>query len=282
VLSTYVAISLYRAIRSPPLPSSDGEVPFEIRWKVVFGDVFRRPNHPEAFAVIAGASAQALATSAIWLALAFLNLVGPQAIHGLNWTSLLLIWTVSSIIAGYTTGFLLHLFNIPHWKRASVVSSHAPPAICFLIAVGVNLPYYSSTASAIPIVTLWLLPVTWMAVSVPFALLGGYLSSVDAKGVYLGRVATTPRPIYQKKPLWLHPAISFLACGILPFATAHTEIYLLMHSLWGQTSTESLYISPHVFGVFPLMLAVSALTTIVGCYYAISHEVRIKRSTLVL
>merc|ERR1719187_1331099 len=94
----------------------------ETGWKLVHGDVFRKPVNPSLFAAMVGTGVQVFAMSLLTLVFAALGFLSP-ANRGALMTTLLLLFVFMAILAGYYSARTYKSFNEVNWKRNTLVTS---------------------------------------------------------------------------------------------------------------------------------------------------------------
>eukprot|EP00971_Amphidinium_carterae_P063036 1247366-Amphidinium_carterae.1 len=82
---------------------SKEEAAEETGWKLVYGDVFRKPPHFVPLVVSVGAGMQLLGMSLVTMGLSLVGLLSP-AHRGNILQSLLLLFAIMGMLAGYVAG----------------------------------------------------------------------------------------------------------------------------------------------------------------------------------
>merc|ERR1719254_459546 len=82
----------------------------ETGWKLVHGDVFRKPRHSKLLAVSVGSGMQVLGMSVVTLVFAVLGLLSP-AHRGSLLQSMMLLFTLMGVLAGYTSARFCKVFD---------------------------------------------------------------------------------------------------------------------------------------------------------------------------
>merc|ERR1719356_2037474 len=102
--------TLHRDITKYNELASAEEAAEETGWKLVHGDVFRKPRHARWLAVSVGSGLQILGMSVITLLFALFGILSP-AYRGALLQSVMLLFTFMGIVAGYTSSRLYKVFN---------------------------------------------------------------------------------------------------------------------------------------------------------------------------
>merc|ERR1719335_91469 len=110
----------------------------ETGWKLVHGDVFRKPRHSKLLAVSVGSGMQILGMSVVTLCCAMAGFLSPAHRGGLL-QSMMLLFTVMGILAGYVSSRLYKVFNGEDWKLATLMTAMLFPGIFFSVFFIINL-----------------------------------------------------------------------------------------------------------------------------------------------
>merc|ERR1712232_809400 len=102
--------TLHRDITKYNELASAEEAAEETGWKLVHGDVFRRPRHARWLAVSVGSGLQILCMSIVTLFFALLGFLSPAHRGGLL-QSMMLLFTFMGVVAGYTAARLCKIFE---------------------------------------------------------------------------------------------------------------------------------------------------------------------------
>merc|ERR550537_237762 len=104
----------------------------ETGWKLVHGDVFRKPRHAKLLAVAVGSGVQILGMSVVTLIFALLGFLSPAHRGGLL-QSMMLLFTFMGIFAGYASSRLYKVFEGNDWKMTTVMTACLYPGIIFFV-----------------------------------------------------------------------------------------------------------------------------------------------------
>ncbi|ERN07469.1 hypothetical protein AMTRI_Chr12g275400 [Amborella trichopoda] len=222
-------------------------------WKLVVGDVFRAPPHPNLLCVMVGNGVQILGMGVVTILFAAFGFMSPAS-RGTLITGMLFFYMVLGVAAGYVAVRLWRTINSGDHKGWLSVSWRVAcffPGIAFLILTTLNfLLWGSHSTGAIPFSLFVVLILLWFCISVPLTLVGGYFGARAAPIEYPVRTNQIPREIPpQKYPSWL----LVLGAGTLPFGTLFIELFFIMSSLW----------LGHVYYVFGFLLIVLVLLVVV-------------------
>merc|ERR1719373_270470 len=131
-LSAMVAMILLRTLHRDITKYNELATAEEAReetgWKLVHGDVFRKPKHSKLLAVSVGSGIQILGMSVVTLIFALFGLLSP-AHRGALLQSMMLLFTFMGIVAGYITSRLYKTFNGIDWKQTTLICAFLYPGI---------------------------------------------------------------------------------------------------------------------------------------------------------
>lgn len=255
-LSGMVAIillrTLYRDISRYNELATMEEAAEETGWKLVHGDVFRKPSFSKLLAVSVGCGAQILGMSVVTLICALLGFLSPEH-RGALLQSMMVLFAIMGVLAGYVQAKLYRLFQGEDWKLATLMTALLYPGVLFVIFFVLNLFIWGQKSSgAVPFLTLFSVLLLWFGISVPLVFVGSYLG-YRSKPIELPvRINQVPRQI-PETPWLVHPALSSMAGGILPFGAVFTELFFIMSSLWH----HQFY---YLFGFLGLVLVILVIT----------------------
>merc|ERR1719461_428222 len=127
----------------------------ETGWKLVHGDVFRRPRFSKLLVVSVGSGVQILGMSIVTLIFALLGFLSPAHRGGLL-QSMMLLFTFMGVFAGYTSARLYKVFNGDDWKMATLLTAFLFPGVVFVIFFVLNLLIWGQKSSgAVPFTTMF-------------------------------------------------------------------------------------------------------------------------------
>lgn len=240
----------------------------ESGWKLVHGDVFRPPNHPSWLAVHVGVGAQIFGMVVVAVLFALLGFLSPANRGGLM-TALLLLFVFMGFVAGYHSARLYKAFKGDQWKKTTIRTAFFFPGICFVVFFILNLLIWGQKSSgAVPFGTLFALCFLWFGISVPLVFVGSYFGFKKPPPDDPVRTNKIPRQI-PEQPLYMHPALSCLIGGLLPFGAVFIELFFVLTSIWLH---QFYYIFGFLSLVFIILIFTCAEITIVLCYFQLCSE----------
>ncbi|SBT70706.1 endomembrane protein 70, putative [Plasmodium malariae] len=237
-------------------------------WKLVHGDVFRKPRNSTFFSAFVGVGIQIIF---MILVCSLILLIGvykyKQRYRYIQ--VMFFIWIFISSISGYSSSRLYKLFKSKHVKLTIFRTSLIYPFILFLIFFLINLVlHYEHSNTAISFASLTFVCILWFGISVPLICLGSYIGNKKNPIELPVRVNNIPRHIPKQPYLNSFFASSFLV-GLILFATMYTELFFLFTSLW---KSNMYYLFGFLFLVIFLLGLLSAQLSIAITYYTLSCE----------
>mmetsp|Transcript_2612 Transcript_2612/g.10049 ORF Transcript_2612/g.10049 Transcript_2612/m.10049 type:complete len:691 (-) Transcript_2612:313-2385(-) len=241
----------------------------ETGWKLVHADVFRPPvTSPMAFAVLIGSGAQLGGMAIFSLAFAVAGLLSP-ANRGSLITAMLMLFVFMGAVGGYAAARIYKTFRGLEWLKCTILVATAFPSVVFVIflAVDVALTAVKSTG-AVPLSTLAALVALWFGVSAPLVVAGAYVGFGRDVAPHPVRTNQIPRQI-PPQPWYMHPVLTTLFGGVLPFGAVSVELFFVMSAIWLH---QIYYIFGFLFLVVLILIATCAEMTVLLCYFQLCNE----------
>jgi len=245
------------------------EVQEEFGWKLVHGDVFRPPTtSPLLLSALCGSGVQILCMTVVLMVFALLGFLSPANRGGLM-TAMLLLFVFMGYPAGYVSARLYKMFGGKQWRQSLWLTAVLYPGTVFGVFFVVNLFIWQAGSSgAVKFTTMFALLVLWFGISLPLCALGSFAGFKRETIKNPCQVNSIPRQI-PEQPVYMHPMVSVLIGGILPFGAVFIELFFLLSSIWGKRPY-------YVFGFLTLVLLILVATcaeiTIVLCYFQLCSE----------
>mmetsp|Transcript_19269 Transcript_19269/g.34288 ORF Transcript_19269/g.34288 Transcript_19269/m.34288 type:complete len:632 (-) Transcript_19269:232-2127(-) len=260
--------TLHRDITKYNELASAEEAAEETGWKLVHGDVFRKPRYSKFLAVAVGSGVQIIGMSVVTLVLALFGILSP-AHRGALLQSMMLLFAFMGVFAGYVSSRLYKMFNGADWKQTTLLTAFLYPGTVFVIFFILNLFIWGTRSSgAVPFTTMFALLVLWFGISVPLVFLGAFFGYKKAPVSLPVRTNQIPRQI-PAQPWYVSGVFSCLIGGVLPFAGIFTELFFIMSSIW----QHQFY---YLFGFLMLVVVILAVTcaeiSITLAYFQLTNE----------
>mmetsp|Transcript_11630 Transcript_11630/g.19074 ORF Transcript_11630/g.19074 Transcript_11630/m.19074 type:complete len:621 (-) Transcript_11630:107-1969(-) len=240
----------------------------ETGWKLVHGDVFRKPPYFAFLAVSVGSGMQILGMSIVTLVFALFGFLSPAHRGGLL-QSMMLLFTFMGMVNGYTAARFCKLFDGDDWKITTLLAACFYPGLFFTIFFVLNLFIWGQKSTgAVPFTTMFAIVILWFGISVPLVYLGSYSGFRRAAIELPVRTNTVPRKI-PDLPWFSNGLFLTLVGGLLPFGAVFTELFFIMSSLW----QHQFY---YLFGFLALVLLILIITcaeiSIALTYFQLTSE----------
>ncbi|CAL5354526.1 unnamed protein product [Camellia sinensis] len=238
-------------------------------WKNIHGDVFRYPKHKSLFAAAVGSGTQLFILMLSIIMLGFVGVFYPYS-RGALLTALVVVYAITSGIAGYTAVSLYCQFEGTNWVRNLLLTGclFCGPlclTFCFLNTVAIT---YRATA-ALPLGTILVLLSIWVLVALPLLLLGG-IAAKNSTSEFQAPCRTTKYPREIPPECWYRGILPQMAvAGILPFGVIYVELYYLFATIWGHRIYTIYGI---LFNVFIILVIVTAFVNVVMTYFRLAAE----------
>eukprot|EP01056_Protomagalhaensia_sp_Gyna25_P005190 Protomagalhaensia_sp_Gyna_25__5189@NODE_61_length_5787_cov_21_667015_g45_i0_p2_GENE_NODE_61_length_5787_cov_21_667015_g45_i0NODE_61_length_5787_cov_21_667015_g45_i0_p2_ORF_typecomplete_len652_score122_45EMP70/PF02990_16/8_2e199TMEM192/PF14802_6/0_07TMEM192/PF14802_6/1_7e03TMEM192/PF14802_6/8e02TMEM192/PF14802_6/18_NODE_61_length_5787_cov_21_667015_g45_i028464801 len=243
----------------------------ESGWKLVHGDVFRRPNFSKLLATCAGTGVQVLIMAALTLTFALLGVLSP-ANRGALLQAMLILFAFMGGPAGYVSARFNKLFQGPDTNRSFIVTlwtAFQYTGICFSTFLCINgLLWLKGSSGAVPFRYLFVLVLLWLGVSVPLVFIGAYMGYRKPAIELPVRTNQIPRQI-PPTPFFLRPMVMLAMGGILPYGAVFSELSFIMASVWQH---KFYYLFGFLTLVVLILVITCAETSIVFTYFQLAAE----------
>ncbi|XAR47999.1 hypothetical protein NMG60_11030665 [Bertholletia excelsa] len=273
LLTAFLATILMRVLKNDFIKyAQDEESPDdqeETGWKYIHGDVFRFPKYKSLFAAALGSGTQLFALTVFIFVLALVGVFYPYN-RGALFTALVVIYALTSGIAGYTAASFYSQLEGTNWVRNLLLTGclFSGPlflTFCFLNTTAI---VYNSTA-ALPFGTIVVILLIWSLVTSPLLVLGG-IAGKNSKIEFQAPCRTTKYVREIPRLPWYRSTLPQMAmAGFLPFSAIYIELYYIFASVWGHRIYTIYSI---LFIVFIILLIVTAFVTVALTYFQLAAE----------
>eukprot|EP01126_Amoeba_proteus_P050732 TRINITY_DN6017_c0_g2_i3.p1 TRINITY_DN6017_c0_g2~~TRINITY_DN6017_c0_g2_i3.p1 ORF type:complete len:478 (+),score=64.64 TRINITY_DN6017_c0_g2_i3:421-1854(+) len=243
----------------------------ESGWKQVSGDVFRQPPYLALFAALIGSGTQLITLVFFLISLAIIFYHNhPFSRQGTIVTTFVFLYSLTSLVGGYVSGYYYKENNGKDWKRCMILTASLFPAVVVIVSVSLNFIalYYNSLAH-IPLGTMLVVLLLWVFVVLPLTLCGTLLGRNLGHDEKKTRwVTPTPKSIPEKQPyqkLWVHLVVG----GILPFGSIFIEMYFVFTAFW---QSKYYYVFGFLLLVYIILILVSICSSIISTYFLLNSE----------
>nr|CEL76039.1 TPA: endomembrane domain70-containing protein [Toxoplasma gondii VEG] len=259
---------LYRDIAKYNELLVDEEEAEETGWKLLHGDVFRKPAHSTVLAALAGSGIQLVGMAFVTVIFAGLGVFSPSY-RGSLLQAVLLLWTFMGAAAGYTSARLYKMFKSTNWKMTTIRTALVFPGVVFAVFFLLNLVLWMQRSSAaVSFSALVFLLLLWFGISTPLVFLGAYVGFKQQPISLPVRINKIPRQIPQQ-PWFMQPVLSCVVGGALPFGAMFTELFFLFSSIWQH---RFYYLFGFLFLVLVILCVTCAEISITFVYFQLVCE----------
>jgi transmembrane 9 superfamily protein 2/4 len=241
----------------------------ESGWKLVHADVFRPPaTMPMMFCVLVGTGVQLFLMAIITIIFAAVGFLSP-ANRGSLMISVLVLFVMMGLFAGYTSARLYKTFKGKTWHKCTMYTAFMYPGFCFLVFMTFDALLFSyGSTGAVPILSLLALLALWFGISVPLVFLGAYFGYTQPPFSYPVITSNIPRSI-PDQPWYLSTLFTTAVGGILPFGACFVELFFILSSMW---MNQYYYVFGFTLLVFVILIITCCEITIVLCYFQLCSE----------
>ncbi|CAI5950181.1 unnamed protein product [Closterium sp. NIES-65] len=280
LLGVFIATRLTHVLKSNLIRYSHDADPLEeteeAGWKSIHGDVFRFPKNKELFCAVLGSGTQLLFLVLLMFILTLVGVLYPYN-HGASWTALVVIYAMTSAIAGYTSASLYKQMEGTNWAHNIVLTGcmFGGPVVISLCCLNIIAAVNDST-NAKPLTTILTLTLIWTLIALPLlvacAIAGKKSTAAEFQAPCRdSQTSNYPRAI-PVLPWYRHTAPQMALAGFLPFSAIFFELHYICADWWGYKVYTVYSI---LFIVFINFILVTALMAIVLTYYQLAsgdHE----------
>ncbi|XP_028756875.1 transmembrane 9 superfamily member 5 [Neltuma alba] len=231
----------------------------EVGWKYIHGDAFQQPPNSPLFFAVLGTGTQLLILVCILLFLACIGTLYPYN-RGRLLNLLVLLYTLSSILAGYSASSFCAQFTKDGWEKSVILSGllYTGPVFVTASILNVIALSYGATA-ALPFGSIVVILILFVFLVIPLLALGG-LIGYQFRSEFQVPSTTKRHPREIQWLAWYRrtPCQMFIG-GLVPFAAAVLQLHQLYASIWGY----KIYTLPGILLVtFITVILITALVNI--------------------
>jgi len=241
-------------------------------WKKISGDVFRPPPYPMLLSSLLGMGSQILVLVFSIIALTSIGVIYPHA-RGAMHSNFIVVFAFTAGVAGFVAAYTYKKLGGDQerqWVWNVVLAGSLFPLPFFAVAMFNNSVAWSNgSTQALPFVTIMQVFFSWLLISMPITVLGGFAGR--RMGAPLNppcRTTKVPREI-PPATVVRHEAIQLTIAGFLPFSAIYIEMHYLFASIWG-FKLYTLY--SVLLLIFFILLLVTSFLTVALIYFQLAAE----------
>jgi transmembrane 9 superfamily protein 2/4 len=247
----------------------------ESGWKLLHGDVFRPPSAegtlffgPMGLSVLVGSGCQIGVAVLCTLALGMARILNPMK-KGQALSTIVILYAISGIIAGYVSSRLYKFCGGKDWKRNTVLTATVIPGMILFLFVILNICLsFARASSAVSFGMIVAVFLIWTCISTPLVLIGAFVGykrdviKVPMKTNQIARVVPTAHWCFSTNSISLF-------IGALPLSTVCIEIYYILGAIWLH---QFYYLLGYLLASVVMLAVVSALMSTLLCYVRLCAE----------
>jgi transmembrane 9 superfamily protein 2/4 len=182
---------------------------------------------------------------------------------------MLLFFVLMGSLAGFTSARLYKTFKGKQWQKCTLLTALLFPGLAFALFFALDVLIWSQgSTGAVPFLTLLALLTLWFGISVPLVFLGAYFGYKKDPLEFPVVTSNIPRQI-PEQPWYLHPSLTALLGGVLPFGACFVELFFIMSSIW---MDHYYYVFGFLMVVFIILCVTCAEISIVMNYFQLCTE----------
>ncbi|KAJ2988962.1 hypothetical protein NUW58_g3711 [Xylaria curta] len=255
-----------------PNDASDDEALEDVTgWKLLHGDVFRRPQYGHLLAPLVGSGTQVLFMA---IGLIFLSAVGVlnPSFRGGFLSFGFGLFVFAGLFSGYFSAKVYKGFGGVNFGKNALITACFFPGLLFALVFILNLFVWAQASStAIPFGTLLAIALLWLCIQVPLVYLGSWYGHARTSAWdNPTKTSNVARQIPQQA--WYIKSLqSILFAGLVPFTVIFIELLFVFQSVW-QDKSGYYYVFGFLSVVSLILIVTVAEVTIVTIYVQLCSE----------
>lgn len=239
----------------------------ESGWKLIHGDVFRRPNDVDKLSqLLAGGVTLFIAVGLLLLlaTIGFFDYVGNISMA----MAFIYCFVFSSPIGGIISGLFFHTIGTKTWKNNMIMCSLTVVLPVFVVHGAINIVFLDSSIT-MSLFSFLAIYGFYGGLSI-FLFIVGHIIGLRVHQIeFPARVNQLPRQI-PIQPAYLNSNITMSISGLIIFLSFAFQAHTLLDAIWTSTTPYRLFwIS---FLVFCAMIITACETTVLVVYLHLAHE----------
>ncbi|KAI0109540.1 endomembrane protein 70 [Nemania sp. FL0031] len=240
-------------------------------WKLLHGDVFRRPQYGHLLAPLVGSGTQVLFMAIGLISLSAIGILNPSFRGGfLSFGCGLFVF--AGIFSGYFSAKVYKGFGGVNFGKNALITACFFPGLLFGLVFILNLFVWAQASStAIPFGTLLAIALLWLGIQVPLVYLGSWYGYARS-GAWENPTKTSIVPRQVPQQAWYIKSLqSILFAGLVPFTVIFIELLFVFQSVW-QDKSGYYYVFGFLSVVSLILIITVAEVTIVTIYVQLCSE----------
>ncbi|KAL7962860.1 Endomembrane protein 70 domain-containing protein [Trichoderma compactum] len=240
-------------------------------WKLLHGDVFRKPRLGILLAPLVGSGMQLFFMAMGLVSLGAFGVLNPSFRGGFISVGVGL-FIFAGLFSGYFSARVFKSFDGADHRANALVTALLFPGLTFGLVFILNLFVWAQASStAIPFGTLVAILLLWLCVQVPLVYAGSHHGFHKA-GAWEHPTKTTTIPRQVPRQAWYSKSIqAVILAGLIPFAVIFIELLFVFQSIW-QDKSGYYYVFGFLAVVSAILVVTIAEVTIVTIYAQLCAE----------
>ncbi|KAI0478911.1 Nonaspanin [Xylariaceae sp. FL0804] len=240
-------------------------------WKLLHGDVFRKPEYGYLLAPLVGSGMQLLFMALGLILLSAFGILNPSFRGGFLSAGVGL-FVFAGVFSGYFSARVYRTFDGRNFGKNALVTACLFPGLLFGLVFILNLFVWAQASStAIPFGTLIAMVLLWLCIQVPLVYLGSWYGFVRT-GPWEHPTKTTGIPRQIPRQAWYIKSLqAILLAGLIPFTVIFIELLFVFQSMW-QDKSGYYYVFGFLSVVSLILIITVAEVTVVTVYVQLCSE----------
>ncbi|GAP90451.1 putative endomembrane protein 70 [Rosellinia necatrix] len=240
-------------------------------WKLLHGDVFRRPQYGHLLAPLVGSGTQVLFMAIGLISLSAIGVLNPSFRGGFLSFGFGL-FVLAGVFSGYFSAKVYKGFGGVNFGKNALITACFFPGLLFTLVFILNLFVWAQASStAIPFGTLIAIALLWLCIQVPLVYLGSWYG-YSRTGTWENPTKTSNIARQVPQQAWYIKSLqSILFAGLVPFTVIFIELLFVFQSVW-QDKSGYYYVFGFLSVVSLILIVTVAEVTIVTIYVQLCAE----------
>ncbi|KAI0489503.1 endomembrane protein 70 [Xylaria cf. heliscus] len=240
-------------------------------WKLLHGDVFRRPQYGHLLAPLVGSGTQVLFMAFGLISLSAVGILNPSFRGGFLSFGFGL-FVLAGLFSGYFSAKVYKGFGGVNFGKNALITACFFPGLLFALVFILNLFVWAQASStAIPFGTLLAISLLWLCIQVPLVYLGSWYGYARTSAWENPTKTSSIARQVPQQAWYIKSLQSVLFAGLVPFTVIFIELLFVFQSVWQDKS--GYYYVFGFLGVVSLILIVTvAEVTVVTIYVQLCSE----------
>ncbi|KAI1179353.1 endomembrane protein 70 [Nemania sp. FL0916] len=252
--------------------ASDDEALEDITgWKLLHGDVFRRPQYGHLLAPLVGSGTQVLFMAVGLIFLSAVGILNPSFRGGFLSFGFGL-FVLAGVFSGFFSAKVYKGFGGVNFGKNALITACFFPGLLFGLVFILNLFVWAQASStAIPFGTLLAIALLWLCIQVPLVYLGSWVGYARTSAWENPTKTSSIARQVPHQAWYIQSLQSILFAGLVPFTVIFIELLFVFQSVW-QDKSGYYYVFGFLSVVSLILIITVAEVTIVTIYVQLCSE----------